>query len=283
MNPDDVSQRGLRVYRDGELVHDYGRAAQERQERIAAVSAAADRAIDNARENGQLPTPVRRSGMRTPNERLDQALREAGLRPDQLARKIGVTPSTVERWLDNSDRIPYPVHQFAVEKIVGTDISELWPERSSNASKPKNPERENRRLRDALFEARITPAQIAERLGVNQASVEGWLSRGRVPQRKVRDAVALEVGISARELWPTLTHRNRYTSERSRSAQPPAGQPGGGEAEPGDSTPSACSANPRLRALMSWVDTSTSAQRAIPHRDPDFGRRRRGDGLEHTR
>ncbi|MGW6624048.1 hypothetical protein ACWF99_22695 [Nocardia sp. NPDC055002] len=276
MNSEPTRPPGLRIIAKGEVTRILTGPATDRESRIAAVSAAADQHIERTRQNGQLPTPVRRSGMpHVPNERLEQALREAGIRPEQLAKKIGVTPTTVERWLDNNDRIPYPVHQFAVEKIIGADISEIWPDRSSSAPKSKHPALENHRLRDALFDARITPAQIAERLGVTETAVASWLARGRVPQRKVRDALALEVGVPARELWPTPQRPNRYAPERSQSRPDSTG---GADAD----TTSDCSASPRLRALMSWVDTS-GTQRTTQHRDPDFGRRRRGDGLEHTR
>jgi len=60
------------------------------------------------------------------NERLRQAIYEAGLDPDRLADLIGVDVKTVHRWL--AGRPAYPRHRAKVAKALGRDEHELWPD-----------------------------------------------------------------------------------------------------------------------------------------------------------
>jgi transcriptional regulator with XRE-family HTH domain len=60
------------------------------------------------------------------NERLRQAIRDAGLDEDQLAGLVKVDVKTVQRWV--SGRTPRPRHRGLVAKPLGVHERELWPE-----------------------------------------------------------------------------------------------------------------------------------------------------------
>ena len=69
----------------------------------------------------------------------------------------------------------------------------------------------NERLRDALMARGLTCAVIAERVEVDQKTVERWIASDRVPRRTHRCAVASLVGIDEGYLWPTALNANRLT------------------------------------------------------------------------
>ncbi|MGY4103589.1 hypothetical protein ACW2Q0_29105 [Nocardia sp. R16R-3T] len=160
----------------------------------------------------------------SPNDRLRQALIDAELTPEQLAKKVEVDPKTVERWIANG-RVPYPVHQFAVEQAVGTKASELWPGRRPNVTPLKDPEKENSRLREAFYEARLSYEQAAEKVGVDPKTVERWVTRGRVPFPVVRQAVSVVVGVPEAELWPEATAQRCQRGYQPHSPQVTADRP----------------------------------------------------------
>jgi transcriptional regulator with XRE-family HTH domain len=59
----------------------------------------------------------------------------------------------------------------------------------------------NDRLRSALLELGVTPAELAQALGVDPKSVERWIG-GRTPYRRHRYAVAAQLGVDEAYLWP---------------------------------------------------------------------------------
>src|SRR5690242_13381811 len=59
----------------------------------------------------------------------------------------------------------------------------------------------NDRLRSALLERGVTPADLAQALGVDPKSVERWIG-GRTPYRRHRYAVAAHLGVDEGYLWP---------------------------------------------------------------------------------
>lgn len=60
------------------------------------------------------------------NERLQQALIDAGLTTGEVAEKLEVDDRTVERWLRG--RIPYPRLRRLLAGLVGVTDGELWPQ-----------------------------------------------------------------------------------------------------------------------------------------------------------
>lgn len=60
----------------------------------------------------------------------------------------------------------------------------------------------NERLRDALLSRGLTPADAAEKIGVDPKTVERWISQGRIPYARHRHALAALVQESERYLWP---------------------------------------------------------------------------------
>ena len=69
----------------------------------------------------------------------------------------------------------------------------------------------NERLRDALTARGLTCAVIAERVEVDQKTVERWIASDRVPRRTHRRAVASLVGIDESYLWPTALNGSRLS------------------------------------------------------------------------
>jgi transcriptional regulator with XRE-family HTH domain len=61
------------------------------------------------------------------NERLRDAILDAGLTLDQVADKAGVDPKTVERWTTNGSRVPYARHRRSLARLLGQSESYLWP------------------------------------------------------------------------------------------------------------------------------------------------------------
>lgn len=59
----------------------------------------------------------------------------------------------------------------------------------------------NERLRTALLQRGLTPADLAEHLGVDPKSVERWVG-GRIPYRRHRYAVAALLSVDENYLWP---------------------------------------------------------------------------------
>ena len=59
------------------------------------------------------------------NQRLRQALKNAGLTVEDLAGAVQVDVKTVRRWL--SGRVPYSRHRIRVVRALGVTERELWP------------------------------------------------------------------------------------------------------------------------------------------------------------
>ncbi len=62
-----------------------------------------------------------------PNDRLREALTKAGLTYADAATSIGVDPKTVERWVTNESRVPYPKHRNALASVARESETYLWP------------------------------------------------------------------------------------------------------------------------------------------------------------
>ncbi|MEU4705834.1 helix-turn-helix transcriptional regulator [Nocardia salmonicida] len=57
-------------------------------------------------------------------------------------------------------------------------------------------------LREAILNAGMTPAMLAERVEVDAKTVERWVCQGRRPHPITRHRVACAVGRPMAELWP---------------------------------------------------------------------------------
>lgn len=67
------------------------------------------------------------------NERLRGAIVESGLTIEAVAERLGVSPKTVERWINSTGRTPYRQHKYAAASLLRREVSYLWPEeRTSN-------------------------------------------------------------------------------------------------------------------------------------------------------
>ena len=69
----------------------------------------------------------------------------------------------------------------------------------------------NERLRTALLERGVTPAELAAALDVDPKSVERWIA-GRTPYRRHRYAVAAHLGVDEIYLWPDALSRHQVAS-----------------------------------------------------------------------
>ncbi|WP_187686638.1 helix-turn-helix domain-containing protein [Nocardia wallacei] len=154
-----------------------------------------------------------------------------------------------------------------------------------------------------MFDARMTPEQLAERLRVDPKTVQRWISTGRVPYPRHQFAVAAAVGVREVELWPdarvTVSEDLRRAIDYQRESTPapevppyvreqldraasrdafngrterqagefrntPAAPAGGGYETP------AQDGKARMRELMSWVDhTAPIKEHEIHSRAPE--------------
>jgi transcriptional regulator with XRE-family HTH domain len=69
----------------------------------------------------------------------------------------------------------------------------------------------NERLRAALLEHGLTPMDLADRLGVDHKTVERWIA-GRLPYRRLRYAVAAQLGADESYLWPGALSREQVSA-----------------------------------------------------------------------
>ncbi len=60
------------------------------------------------------------------NEQLRKAIADAGLEPEDLADRVQVDVKTVQRWING--RAPYTRHRAQVARILGVEVSTLWPQ-----------------------------------------------------------------------------------------------------------------------------------------------------------
>lgn len=70
----------------------------------------------------------------------------------------------------------------------------------------------NERLRAALLERGLTPARLAEGIGVDEKTVERWITQGRTPYRRHRYAVAAQLETDETYLWPDALSREQVAS-----------------------------------------------------------------------
>jgi hypothetical protein len=61
------------------------------------------------------------------NQRLYDAIRLHGQRPDELAYEVGADPKTVERWIA-SGRLPRPATRQRIAQVLAVPESVLWPD-----------------------------------------------------------------------------------------------------------------------------------------------------------
>jgi transcriptional regulator with XRE-family HTH domain len=70
----------------------------------------------------------------------------------------------------------------------------------------------NERLRAALLQQGMTVAALAETIGVDNKTVERWITQDRVPYRKHRYAVASRLGFDETYLWPDALTQDQVTA-----------------------------------------------------------------------
>ena len=62
----------------------------------------------------------------------------------------------------------------------------------------------NERLRGSIASAGLRPADLAEAVGVDAKTVERWITKGRMPHRMHRLAVAHRLDVDEVYLWPDV-------------------------------------------------------------------------------
>ncbi|GAA2415682.1 DUF5919 domain-containing protein [Actinomadura vinacea] len=70
----------------------------------------------------------------------------------------------------------------------------------------------NERLRATLLEQGLTIAALAESIGVDQKTVERWITKDRTPYRRHRYAVASRLSVDENFLWPDALTTEQVTS-----------------------------------------------------------------------
>ncbi|MFD1080685.1 helix-turn-helix domain-containing protein [Micromonospora andamanensis] len=51
-----------------------------------------------------------------------------GVLPADFAEKLGVDPKTVERWISNATRVPYPRIAYQAARLLDVEVTYLWPD-----------------------------------------------------------------------------------------------------------------------------------------------------------
>jgi transcriptional regulator with XRE-family HTH domain len=69
----------------------------------------------------------------------------------------------------------------------------------------------NERLRAALLENGLTPAALAEYLGVDHKTVERWIT-GRLPYRRHRYSIAVRLSVEESYLWPDALTQDQVSA-----------------------------------------------------------------------
>ncbi|BCJ74497.1 transcriptional regulator [Catellatospora sp. IY07-71] len=69
----------------------------------------------------------------------------------------------------------------------------------------------NDRLRDAMMRKGLTPAILAEKIGVDPKTVERWMTQDRTPYPRHRREISVQLGESERYLWPEALSPERAT------------------------------------------------------------------------
>lgn len=62
----------------------------------------------------------------------------------------------------------------------------------------------NQRLRGSIVSAGMRPADLAEHVGVDAKTVERWITKGRLPHRMHRVAVAGALAVDEAYIWPEI-------------------------------------------------------------------------------
>ncbi|SDU86916.1 hypothetical protein [Jiangella alkaliphila] len=63
---------------------------------------------------------------------------------------------------------------------------------------------QNGQLKATMIERGVTAQALAEKVGVDQKTVQRWVSLGRVPYPRIADEVATMLEVDVKQLWPTL-------------------------------------------------------------------------------
>ncbi|MDN3355849.1 XRE family transcriptional regulator [Actinomadura sp. DC4] len=70
----------------------------------------------------------------------------------------------------------------------------------------------NERLRAAMLERGLTLAAFAEAIGVDEKTIERWITQGRTPYRRHRYAAATHLGVEETYLWPDAISRQQVAT-----------------------------------------------------------------------
>ncbi|APE32858.1 hypothetical protein BOX37_01475 [Nocardia mangyaensis] len=118
----------------------------------------------------------------------------------------------------------------------------------------------NERLRDAVFNARLTPNQLAEVVQVDPKTVQRWIGQGRIPYPVHQHSIAVALGVPEHELWPDTFQQSRYLTANRAPNRPPVvpeeyGEELGGPPPDGRVYQAIDFMEPRerMRELMSWA------------------------------
>jgi hypothetical protein len=73
------------------------------------------------------PRPSASPPLVSRNQRLYDAIRQAGMRPQDIADELDVDPKTIGRWITDG-RLPRPHHRKELAQMLGVAQAVLWPD-----------------------------------------------------------------------------------------------------------------------------------------------------------
>lgn len=79
-----------------------------------------------------------------------------------------------------------------------------WSESAAGGPARRVPVTTNERLRGSMAAERLKAADLAAEVGVDPKTVERWITRGRLPHRSHRMAVADALGVDETYIWPEV-------------------------------------------------------------------------------
>ena len=140
----------------------------------------------------------------------------------------------------------------------------------------------NQRLRGSIVSAGLRPAELAERIGVDAKTVERWITKGRLPHRTHRVAVASALGVDEAYIWPEVVDcAGHAVRERRRApgAPPDPRRDAERHLDPADerrrARPSTCSSTPARSCSSSTTSPRRHPQKAAAGRSGSDSARRR--------
>lgn len=145
----------------------------------------------------------------------------------RVARELGhsVYPDAkyVERLESGDIKSPGPVYRSILTRLCGRSAGELGFN-VPGLPEPASSQQINIQLRDAILASGMEPRELARKVGIDQKSVERWITKGRIPHPSHRWKTCQILGREESELWPSAAEKFGVVSANTAIDYPEPGQ-----------------------------------------------------------